>query len=144
MVAYSAHTTNSNIHLLTTQKTNKQEPHTRAYLSDNVGLGKMKSREWAKSRKGWDRKSDRIRQKNNRGYIEKWDQTESPEILDRGETSEIPGLPSGGDGDGGGDDDDDGDDDEWQFVERFMISKNHDKLSHAHGASQTGQTKNKE
>ena len=28
--------------------------------------------------------------------IEKWDQTESPEIPDRGETSEIPGLPSGG------------------------------------------------
>ena len=27
--------------------------------------------------------------------IEKWDQTESPEIPDRGETSEIPGLPSG-------------------------------------------------
>ena len=27
--------------------------------------------------------------------IEKWDQTESPEIPDRWETSEIPGLPSG-------------------------------------------------
>jgi hypothetical protein len=36
-------------------------------------------------------------EKNKRGYIEKWDQTESPEIPDRGEeTSEIPGLPSGG------------------------------------------------
>ena len=27
--------------------------------------------------------------------MEKWDQTESSEIPDRGETSEIPGLPSG-------------------------------------------------
>ena len=35
-------------------------------------------------------------QKNKRGdNIEKWDQTGSPEIPDRGETSEIPGLPSG-------------------------------------------------
>ena len=25
-------------------------------------------------------------------YIEKWDQTESPEIPDRGKTSEIPGM----------------------------------------------------
>ena len=38
-----------------------------------------------------------MRQKNKRGdkIIEKWDQTENPEIPDRGETSEIPGLPSG-------------------------------------------------
>ena len=34
-------------------------------------------------------------QKNKRGDIEKWYQTESPEIPDRGETSQIPGLPSG-------------------------------------------------
>ena len=34
--------------------------------------------------------SDRTRQKNKRGDIEKWDQTDSPEIPDRGETSEIP------------------------------------------------------
>ena len=32
---------------------------------------------------------------NRTGYIEKWDQTGSPEIPDKGETSEIPGLPSG-------------------------------------------------
>ena len=38
---------------------------------------------------------NRTRQKNKRGDIEKWDQTESPEIPDREETSEIPGLPSG-------------------------------------------------
>ena len=36
--------------------------------------------------------SNRTRQKNKRGdlYIEKWDQTESREIPDRGVTSEIP------------------------------------------------------
>ena len=34
-------------------------------------------------------------EEQERGEIEKWDQTESPEIPDRvGETSEIPGLPS--------------------------------------------------
>jgi hypothetical protein len=75
----------------------KQEPHKRAYLSENGGLGKNRSGEWPKSRKGKERNSDRTRQKNKRGDIEKWDQTESPEIPDRGEeTSEIPGLPSGG------------------------------------------------
>ena len=35
------------------------------------------------------------RQKNNRGGIEKWGQIDSPEIPDRGEMSEIPGLPLG-------------------------------------------------
>ena len=43
------------------------------------------------------------RQKNKRGdIIEKWDPTDSPEIPDKGETSEMPGLPSGGGGGGGG------------------------------------------
>ena len=37
----------------------------------------------------------RVRQKNKRGYIEKWEQTDSPAIPDRGETSDIPSLPSG-------------------------------------------------
>ena len=51
-------------------------------------------------------KTKRIRQKEQRDqaeeerrYIEKWDQTDSPEILNRGEIEEIPGLPSGGSGD---------------------------------------------
>ena len=57
---------------------------------------KKKSAEWAKSRKGEDGKSDRTRQKNKRGDTEKWDQADGPEIPDRWETSEIPGLPSGG------------------------------------------------
>ena len=34
------------------------------------------------------------RKKNKTGDIEKWDETDSPEIPARGETSEIPGLPS--------------------------------------------------
>ena len=43
-----------------------------------------------------DRQSDRTRQKNKRGDdIEKWDQTDSPEISDRVETSEIPRPPFG-------------------------------------------------
>ena len=60
-----------------------------SYQGDR-GLGGKKSGEWAKSRKGYDRNRDRTRQKNKRGerdiyiYIEKWDQTGSPEIPDRG------------------------------------------------------------
>ena len=57
--------------------------------------GKKKSGEWPKSRKGYDRKSNRTKQKKKRGDIEKWDQTDSPEIPDRRKTLEIPGLPSG-------------------------------------------------
>ena len=38
-------------------------------------------------KKGYDRKNDRTWQKNKRGDIEKWDQIDSPEIPDRGETS---------------------------------------------------------
>ena len=42
------------------------------------------------------RNCGRTRHKNKRRDIEKWDQTGSPEIPDRGETSERkPGLPSG-------------------------------------------------
>ena len=33
------------------KNTKKQEPHRRAYLSKNGGLGKKKPGEWAKSRK---------------------------------------------------------------------------------------------
>ena len=41
------------------------------------------------------KKSDRTRQKNKRGDIEKWDQTDSIEIPDWGETSETPRPPFG-------------------------------------------------
>ena len=56
-----------------------------------------KSGERPKSRKGQDIKSNRTRQKRTREeiYIEKWDQTDSSEIPERGETSEIPDLSSG-------------------------------------------------
>ena len=42
-----------------------------------------------------DRKSNRTRQKNKRGDS-KVELNDSPEIPDMGETSDIPGLPSGG------------------------------------------------
>ena len=45
-------------HLVTAEK-KSQEPHKRAYLSENGSLWKKKSGEWAKSRKGSDRKSTR-------------------------------------------------------------------------------------
>ena len=41
-----------------------------------------------------DRKNNRIRQKNKRGDS-KVESNDSPEIPDRGQTSDIPGLPSG-------------------------------------------------
>ena len=46
-------------------------------------------------RKRSDRKGNRTRQKNKRGDS-KVESNDSPEISDRGETSDIPGLPSGG------------------------------------------------
>ena len=45
-------------------------------------------------RKRSDKKSNRTRQKNKRGDS-KEESNDSPEILERGETSDIPGLPSG-------------------------------------------------
>ena len=48
-------------------------------------------------RKRSDRKGKRTRQKNKRGDS-KVESNDSPEIPDRGETSDIPGLPSEGGG----------------------------------------------
>ena len=45
-------------------------------------------------RKRSDRKGNRTRQKNKTGDS-KVESKDSPEIPDRGETSDIPGLPSG-------------------------------------------------
>ena len=45
-------------------------------------------------RKRSDRKGNKTRQKNKRGES-KVESNDSPEIPDRGETSDIPGLPSG-------------------------------------------------
>ena len=44
-------------------------------------------------KKRQDRKSNRTRQKNKRGDS-KVESNDSPEIPERGETSDIPGLPS--------------------------------------------------
>ena len=53
MAAYAVHTTTKSTHLPTAQtKIKQQEPHKRAYLSENGGLGIKRSGECAKSRKG--------------------------------------------------------------------------------------------
>ena len=79
-----------------TNRSNKQKDkrHTKQpiYLSGNGGFEKKRSGQWARSKKG---NSDRTRQKNKTGDIEQWNQTDSPEIPDRGETSEIPRPPFG-------------------------------------------------
>ena len=65
-------------------------------------LGKLerkKKKKGKKEKKGGkkdDRKSDRTRQKNKRGDIANWDQTENPEIPDGGRHQKFPDLPSGG------------------------------------------------
>ena len=82
MAAYAAHTTDSSTRLLTARKWRFRQKEAR-----RMGL---------KKRKGYDKNSGRTRQKNKRGNMETWDQTGSPEIPDMGETSEMPGLPSGG------------------------------------------------
>ena len=48
--------------------------------------------ERASRQKTIDRKGNRTRQRNKRGYS-KVESNDSPEIPDRGETSDIPGLP---------------------------------------------------
>ena len=60
---------------------------------ENGGLGKKKSAQ--KAEKDKTERATGLGRRTEGGDIEKWDQTESPEIPDRGETSEIPGLPSG-------------------------------------------------
>ena len=51
------------------------------------------SGEWASRQKKDDRKSNRTRLRNN-GGDSKVESNDSPEIPDRRETSDIPGLPS--------------------------------------------------
>ena len=81
MTAYPAHTINYSTHLLITQtpqqqtkKKKKKELHKRAYLSENGGYGETWSGEWTTNQK----RSDRTRHK--RGDLDKWDQTDSPDI----------------------------------------------------------------
>ena len=81
----------------------KQEPYKKAYLlTKNIEefsgkmSGQQASRQKKKGRKKKkkDGKNNRIRQKNKRGDS-KLKSNDSPEIPDWGETSHIPGLPSG-------------------------------------------------
>ena len=73
----------------------KQEPYKKAYLSmKNIDEFLGKSLEGPAGRKRSDSKGNRTRQKNKR-RDSKVESNDSPEIPDRGETSDIPGLPSG-------------------------------------------------
>ena len=59
---------------------------------ENGALGKKKSGEWGKSRKDKTERATGLgRRTKEEVDIGKWDQTESPEIPDKGET-EIPSL----------------------------------------------------
>ena len=85
-----------NTHLLTAKTKIKQEPHKRGYLSKNWGFREKQFRRMGQKQKKVS-KTERATGlgRRTRGDIEKWDQTDSPEISDRGETSGIPGLTSG-------------------------------------------------
>ena len=78
----------------------KQQPYQKAYLStknteDFSGQKKKKSQENGPvGRKRQVRKSNGSRQKNKR-LDSKVESNDSPEIPDRGETSDTPGLPLG-------------------------------------------------
>ena len=75
----------------------KQEPYKKAYLlTKNIEEFSGKSSgEWISRQKKKDNtKSNRTSQKNKRGECEV-ESNDSPEIPDRGETSDIHGLPSG-------------------------------------------------
>ena len=76
--------------------TSKQEPYKKAYLlTKNIEEFFGKSLEERASRQKTIRqKENRTRQKNKRGDS-KVESNDSPKIPDRGETSDIPGLPSG-------------------------------------------------
>ena len=76
--------------------TAKQKPYKKAYLlTKNIKEfpGKVQ-KNGPEGRKRSNRKSNRTRQKNKRGDSEV-ESNDSPEIPDSGETSDIPGLPSG-------------------------------------------------
>ena len=74
----------------------KQEPYKKAYLlAKNIEeFSGKSSEEWTSRQNTKDRKSNRTRQKNRRGDSEA-ESNDSPEIPDRGQTSDIPGLRSG-------------------------------------------------
>ena len=72
----------------------KQEPYKKAYLlTKNIEEFSGKSSEGPAGRKRKDRKGNRTTQ--NKRADSKVESNDSPEIPDIGETSDIPGLPSG-------------------------------------------------
>ena len=73
--------------------TAKQEPYKKAYLLTK-NIEEYSGKKIGRKDQQADRKGNRIRQKNKRGDS-KVESNDSPEIPDRGETSDIPGLPSG-------------------------------------------------
>ena len=96
MVAYAAHTTNLNTHLLTVPK--KKKSHTKEPLFRTMEVKGKRSQEngpKAQTDETAERATGLGRRTKQEIYIETWDQTDSPEIPDRGETSEIPGIPLG-------------------------------------------------
>ena len=76
----------------------KQEPYEKAhFLTKNIeefSGKKVRGMDKQAEKKPKNRKSNGTRQKNKRGDS-KVESNDSPEIPDRGETSDIPGLPSG-------------------------------------------------
>ena len=73
-----------------------QERHKTAYLSENGSFGGNEVRRMGQIRKGYDRKSNRTRQKNKRGYIEKWYlKLTALRFQTGGRHQKSPGLPSG-------------------------------------------------
>ena len=75
----------------------KQESYKKAYLlKKNIEefSGKSSEERTSRQKKRSDRKGNRTRQKNKRGDS-KVESNDSREIPDRGETSDIPGRPSG-------------------------------------------------
>ena len=74
----------------------KQKPYKKSYLlTKNIEeFSRKSSAEWASRQiKRYDRKNRRTRQKNKRGGS-KVESNDSPEIPDRGETSNVSGIPS--------------------------------------------------
>ena len=71
-------------------------PHKRAYLSESGGLGEKSGQEnGPKAEKDQTERATGLGRRT-RGDIEMWDQTGSPEIPHKGETSEIPRPHFGG------------------------------------------------
>ena len=88
MAAYAANTTNLSTHLLTAQK-NKSHTKESTFWEKDVRVKEVRRMGQNKSRKGYmTERVTGLAEEQERRYIKKWDQTNSFEIPDRGETSE--------------------------------------------------------